>query len=145
MSHGTRPCPPGVEQFLNQFPGYLRHSLVGSKLLTKPVESPKDIDVAVLIDYTTCPDPRAWGMALDKSATSADYDTDTTWHAVRIGDWNFLVTTNVGWFERMLAANEVIRALNLTDKGDRIVINRIVRDELPAEAAEACRSNGGVA
>lgn len=143
MTHGTRPCPPGVEQFLNQYAGYLRHSLVGSKLLTKPASPPKDIDVLVLIDVNTHPDPHPWSMALDQAAVCSDYDTnDSTWSAVRIGDWNFLVTTNAGWFERMLAANEVIRALNLTDKGDRIVINRIVRDEMDAESAEACRHLG---
>lgn len=122
-------------------PGFLKSAVVGSSRVDGV--DPKDLDIAVLLTEDSVPIDWYDNFDSAKLPELQDYDTagPVKWATFRVGLVNYLVTNDSGWFDRMLVANEVIAALKLTDKGDRIVVNRIVRDGYNAQQAEA-RRNG---
>lgn len=131
---------PGIDQFLSSLSGYVKSAPVGSCRV--PGYDAADLDIGVLVE--TKGSAFGWinstlsghGAVLP---VLGEYDVSECWATCRIGIVNYLVTTDAGWYDRMLVANEVIEALGLTDKGDRIVVNRIVRDGYKATEANARR------
>jgi hypothetical protein len=108
---------------------------------------PKDVDFLVLCrgdnvgmgvlephdleDY-----PRhAFGAGWDNGGSNAlDADGDQ-WGSIRRGDINLILTTDAEWYDRSVKASAVCVALQLTEKFDRIVAYRVVRDGFaPAHA-----------
>ncbi|PPE71465.1 hypothetical protein C1702_00225 [Caldimonas thermodepolymerans] len=121
-------------------------TVVGSSRI---VEDPQDLDVLVLL-------PRRHGnegtsLARDAEETAlAAFGQDWQacresyellghhWCALRRGPINLIVTTDPDWFSRFRRADEVCVALKLTNKADRKVVHRIVRDGYDAKLAVAC-------
>jgi hypothetical protein len=110
---------------------------------------PKDVDFLVLChgDHVGMgvlePDelealPRhAFGAGWDNGGSNAlDADGDQ-WGSIRKGDINLILTTDAEWYDRSVKASAVCVALRLTEKFDRIVAYRVVRDGFEPEAARA--------
>lgn len=123
--------------------------IVGSALYHP---EPEDLDFLVLVDRLRFipqdeddDDTAArWMFGTDWHLCCGEYsDTDGTWGAVRNGDVNLIVTVDPEWYKRAKLANEVCHALKLMDKGDRIVVYRVVRDGYDAAAANARRDGAG--
>jgi hypothetical protein len=66
-------------------------------------------------------------------------DQDDKWGAIRKDNVNLIVTVDPAWYERAKLANEVCYALRLQDKGDRVVVYRVVRDGYDQQQANARR------
>lgn len=119
------------KDLLSSLHSVLDYALIGSAMY---LEDAKDVDFAVLIDgdaidYTTKLHDTGWGLC-------GDYDTGVgIWAAVRKGNLNFMVTHSPKFFQDYKTAMEVCKALKLTDKEDRIMVCRIVRDGFSATAA----------
>ena len=124
------------ESLISALPNVLGHALIGSAMY---MEDAKDIDFAILIegdamDYTSKLHDSGWGLC-------GEYDNAVgDWAAVRKGNINFMVTHSPKFFQDYKTAMEVCKALKLTDKEDRIMVCRIVRDGFSADAALAHRT-----
>jgi len=128
---------------LEKHPKVLACTMVGSALYHP---KPNDIDFLVLVDASSffptgeeaSPAGR-WLFGPDWDTCAGEYDDqDSTWGALRKGKANLIVTVNRGWYDRMVLASKVCEALKLMDKGDRIVVHRVVRDGYePHEAMRA--------
>jgi hypothetical protein len=117
---------PAVEAF----------ELVGSALYHP---EPKDVDFAVYMKGHEVGSLIAEHFE-DFLLCDAEYDDqDHKWAAIRRGQVNLIVTVDEEWFERMVLASKVCHALKLQDKGDRIVVHRVVRDGYEPDAANARR------
>jgi hypothetical protein len=118
--------------------------LVGTAAYPPGIVDPKDVDFLVLckgdvVGMLEADDedvPRhAFGEGWDNGGSNAlDADGDQ-WGSIRRGDVNLILTTDGGWYARSVQASEVCVALQLTEKFDRIVAYRVVRDGFaPAQA-----------
>jgi hypothetical protein len=122
--------------FLAQQPRVKSFCLVGSSLY---VEAPNDVDFLVLTSHTGFSEAHSedfdnWQLC------GGQYDDQTDkWGAVRKGAVNLIITTDSAWFSRCKLASDVCHALKLQDKGDRIVVHRVVRDGYSPEEANARR------
>lgn len=116
--------------------GVIKFQMVGSCLYHP---SPKDIDFIVLVDKPDFSVAR-WMFGDEFELCGGEYDDqDSKWGAIRKGLVNLIVTVDEAWYERMLLASRVCEALELMDKGDRIVVHRVVRDGYSPEEANARR------
>lgn len=101
---------------------------------------PKDLDFLVLATGSSFMTDARWAFGSDWTVVGSRYDDQTDkWGSIRKGDVNLIVTVDPEWFQRAKIANEVCAALKLMDKGDRIVVYRVVRDLYTAEQANARR------
>lgn len=101
---------------------------------------PKDVDFLVLLDAKSFLTDGRWAFGADWHLNAGEYsDTDESWGSLRRGDLNLICTVDAEWYERAVVANEVCCALQLQDKGDRIVVYRVVRDKYNAEQARVRR------
>jgi hypothetical protein len=81
-----------------------------------------------------------WMFGSDWCLCGVEYsDQDDTWGAIRKGSINLIMTNDEGWYKRSVTASRVCEALKLTNKDDRIVVYRVVRDGYDAESANARR------
>jgi hypothetical protein len=124
-------------QMLKDEPRVIKYAPVGSALY---LDEAKDLDFLVLVDTggASWLPARWWfdGFTL----CGGEYDDQTEkWGATRKGLVNLIITVDPEWYSRMLTASAVCEALKLTDKGDRIVVHRVVRDGYDPEAANARR------
>jgi hypothetical protein len=128
----------------------LKFDVVGSATFC---EEANDLDIIVLADapgFLCAPDEvdggdyvsrcARWmfGCGWDVPATRYDGENDQ-WGTLRKGNVNLIVTISPKFYDGMKLASEVCTALKLKDKGDRVVVHRIVRDGFSAEAANAAR------
>jgi hypothetical protein len=105
---------------------------------------PKDIDFLVLChgetvgmnDLIDTSLPRhAFGEGWDNGGSNALDAEGDQWGSIRRGDVNLILTTDAGWYDRSIKASDVCVALQLTEKFDRIVAYRVIRDGFePADA-----------
>lgn len=143
-----------VSRMLAYHPRVKNFQLVGSSLIDE--DTAKDLDVLVLTDHAafmsgsedagdgvtmSCDDHSArWAFGTEWSVIGGRYDDQTDkWGSLRSGDVNLIVTVDPEWYSRAVIANEVCCALKLLDKGDRIVVYRVIRDGYNAEQANARR------
>jgi len=125
--------------FLSNHEDVLEFSIVGSACV---VDKPKDLDILVLVNAKSFINVARWMFGSEWDLCGDEYDDqDDKWGALRNGNVNLIVTVDRAWFTRGKLANEVCTALKLTDKGDRIVAHRVIRDGYSAEAANQ-RRNG---
>lgn len=81
-----------------------------------------------------------WAFGPEWQLCGGEYDDqDDKWGALRNGPVNLIVTVDPEWYANAKLANEVCCALKLMDKGDRIVVYRVIRDGDTADAANARR------
>jgi hypothetical protein len=81
-----------------------------------------------------------WMFGSDWCLCGVEYsDQDDTWGAIRKGSINLIMTNDEGWYKRSVTASRVCEALKLTNKDDRIVVYRVIRDGYDAESANARR------
>lgn len=117
-----------------------KFAVVGSALIDE--KSAADLDFLVLIDANSFLTDGRWAFGTDWHLCAGEYsDTDDSWGAIRKGVVNLIVTVDPEWYSRALTANEVCVALKIADKGDRIVVYRVIRDGYDAAQAQA-RRNG---
>lgn len=102
---------------------------------------PKDIDFLVLIEDEDVLSAARYlpGMQSWTTKTGEYDDEDGKWGSFRAGNINVILTVDKGWYDRAKLANEVCHALKLMDKGDRIVVYRVIRDGYTAEQANSRR------
>jgi hypothetical protein len=104
------------------------------------MEEAKDLDVLVLYDAPSFLTDARWAFGPDWYLCAGEYsDTDESWGAIRKGAVNLIITVDRAWYDGMLKASRVCEALGLQDKGDRIIVHRIVRDGYDATDATARR------
>lgn len=152
-------------KMLALIPRVVQFEVIGSVLIDP--EAAKDLDFLVLVDdkptgrssfyaeaqadFEPGIDPTfhqtgflgcaRWLFGEGWETCSGEYDDqDDKWGALRKGNVNLIVTTDKGWYDRALMASTVCEALKLTDKGDRIVAYRVIRDGYSAADANARRS-----
>lgn len=75
--------------------------------------------------WTLCSKRTEEGQAI----YNEDPNYSETWYALRRGNLNLIVTIDVAWYLRAIAATELCKVLNLRSKDDRIVVFRCVRDQ----------------
>jgi hypothetical protein len=81
-----------------------------------------------------------WAFGPDWTLCAGEYDDQNDeWGAIRRGGLNLIITIDPEWYKRAAVANEVCAALKLMDKGDRVVVYRVIRDGYTAEQANARR------
>jgi hypothetical protein len=115
----------------------LAFDIVGSARYS---DDAKDVDILVLADYPDFCGAR-WMFGNTWTLCAGKYDDQTDkWGTLRKGNANLIVTVDRGWYDRMKVASEVCAALKLMDKGDRIVVHRVVRDGYDADGANARRA-----
>lgn len=118
-----------------------KFQLIGSALIDP--ETAKDLDFLVLVDAHGFSEAQGTINSLSDqhwSIIGSKYDDQTdAWGSLRSGMVNLIVTVDKGWYTRAALANELTVALKLTDKGDRIVAYRVIRDGYSAEGANARR------
>ena len=68
------------------------------------------------------------GYTVSSPESAEGYGDSDLFIAMRNGDLNVLVTDDHGFAERSRAAFDVVRVLNLRDKGARIAVHKIVVD-----------------
>lgn len=115
--------------------------LVGSACFDE--ENAQDVDFLVLVGGSRFEEVGRWCFGSQWELCAGEYDVEEPgiWGALRKGNANLIVTIDRAWYERAALANEVCVALKLKDKGDRIVVYRVVRDGYDAEDANK-RRNG---
>lgn len=134
-------------EYLSKCAAVKEFCLVGSAIYHP---EPKDVDFLVYIEQTPDPDLGYDALAarflLDGPywyTLANEYDDQTgQWCALRSStfkDINLILTVDKGWYDRAKLANEVCHALKLMDKGDRVVVYRVVRDGDNAEMANTKR------
>lgn len=115
--------------------------IIGSSLIDP--DTANDLDFLVLADAKGFMEVQArindmgfehWAIVPGQYA-----DQNEDWGSLRSGDVNLIVTIDPEWYKRAALANELTVALKLTDKGDRIVAYRVIRDGYSAEAANLRR------
>lgn len=129
---------------LEKHPKVLACTMVGSALYHP---EPQDIDFLVLLNaprfFPADEDDMLAGRWAFGSewALCGEYDDqdENIWGALRNGKANLIVTVNRGWYDLMVLSSKVCEALKLMDKGDRIVVHRVVRDGYEPHEANARR------
>lgn len=103
-------------------------------------ERAEDVDFAVLLSDALTPACEQVGDLIDRQQplygfdACGDYDTKLgNWCAVRRGNLNLMLTNSGNFYNDYLKATEVCKALELTNKADRIAVCGIIRDGLKAE------------
>jgi hypothetical protein len=135
---------------LSQHKRVLDYAIVGS---ARYLDEAKDLDFLVLAeghafmaltnangDWDDDHQSVRWMFGSDWTLCGGEYDDQTDkWGAIRNGNVNLIVTVERDWYDRMKVASEVCTALKLADKGDRIVVHRVIRDGYSAEEANSKR------
>ena len=107
-----------------------------------------DVDVIVLLNGGM--DPAYWAPntgvgRVFESCALEEYESGDSllWAAKRCGSINLICTIDPEWYSKFTQADEVVCALRLREKVQRIIVHRVVRDSLEAEAAiiEATEAN----
>lgn len=126
-------------EIVGTLPNVIDSALIGSAYY---LPNPTDIDIAILVDS-----PNIWTYEYDNFIASgvpnegwhrcSEYDKpergiQPTWTSVRRGNLNFMMTVSKEFFDGYVTAMEVCKALNLTEKTDRIKVCQIVRDKKKA-------------
>lgn len=99
------------------FPTILAQWPTGSSYICNPPVTNTDVDKLVLVkELPFKEDMKALGWELD----GTDKYTGEEFHSYRHENLNFILTENRWFYVRMVAATELAKQLNLTDKNARI-------------------------
>lgn len=94
--------------------------LVGSRFTTMPPPSDTDADYLIIVKegtlYNVLDNLEKHGF----TDNSEEYGKELQFHAMRHGIYNLLVTEDIIFFRRFLAASAWCRHINMTDKEERI-------------------------
>lgn len=127
-----------ADDYIQKLLGVIDCALIGSALYLPATAN--DIDFAVLLwpnvtPAEFCADLRGQGFASCSKYEHMPPESD--WLSVRNGMLNLMVTANRKFFDGYVTAMQVCLALHLTDKRDRILVCKIVRDGMTAAQAKA--------
>lgn len=125
------------------FPGILTGSPIGSAFI--PGCRPKDIDLWLLLaeDYSWS----AFEADLERTMPEIRFASSTERRegeprSYRLGDYNLIVTRDALKYGRGLIAQDLCRAMRLTNKADRIIAFDVIRDTIhPSEARQRWFNN----
>jgi hypothetical protein len=103
---------------------------IGSALY---LDDAKDLDVLVLVKDA------AEFQALQEQAgfVACGAYGEGTWSAMRNGLINLLITQSNEWFRKCTVASDVCEVLKLKSKRDRVLVFRLVRDDMALFEAKA--------
>jgi hypothetical protein len=109
----------------------------GSSYTCQPPVLDTDIDFVVLVPELHVAlvqlEEDGWKVLGSNSAEGKelyeqDPDYSRTWYSVRRGKFNLMVTNDVDWYIREVAATMLCKELNLMEKDLRIALFRSIRD-----------------
>jgi hypothetical protein len=119
-----------------EVPGRIDSDLVGSAHTVGDGFQANDVDILVLV--TDLADAIDWchAQGFESMDGRKDYAFEVS-HPVKRGKTNLLLTQDGPWYRRFKAAAEVCRYLQLTDRTQRVVVHKIVRDGHTADMHRA--------
>lgn len=113
-------------------------TIIGSASI-EGYHDPKDLDFLVLMPPTdgNIVSTHRWHFGPEFTLPEGEYEEteDGHWCAIRKGNVNLILTTSQKWYNSCTLANEVVRGLRLTNKHDRKIVFRIIRDGADPEDA----------
>jgi len=104
---------------------YEKHHITGSSYICNPPVIDTDIDYVVLV-YDKCEALSELAASLWNVQSDDDYPENDDFCSVRKGNVNLIVTECDQFYGRFVAATEISKKLNLTNKPDRINLFRSV-------------------
>lgn len=103
---------------------------VGSRVTCNPAPVDTDQDVLLLIDKEAYTELSCLLLGEDFEHDGSDVkdplESSDTFQSFSLGELNLIITGDIYFFERFLAASSIARRLNLLDKADRIALFQAV-------------------
>lgn len=123
----------GLDQLRKDLDGFVMGAsfTCGSAFVCNPPVLDTDLDAVVAVEGNSC---AIWDTLkplgyTNCSKSGENYPGDD--HCiVRKGRMNFIIVTTPTRYEQWKKATDICKALNLTDKADRVVVYQIIRDEI---------------
>lgn len=127
-----------ADAYIQKLPGVIDCALIGSALYLP--ETANDLDFAVLLWPNKTPAEFCATLCNQGFSSCSKYahmPVESDWLSVRNGMLNLMVTADREFFDGYVTAMQVCLALHLTEKRDRILVCKIVRDGMTAVQAKA--------
>lgn len=121
--------------FLSERGQYITHHKTGSVYICDPPVLRNDLDVIILVKEKN--ETRDLLLNVGFYHEGASDVSNSAFYSLRLGKVNFIITEDLVWYTKFLAATELCKHLNVLDKEKRIdIFTTVIEDKHKSYGAE---------